>query len=400
MHILMVLDHAFPPDLRVENEIQTLIAAGIDVTLLAIAPDDRPGTDTHLGARIIRDRLPKKLRNVMRGLVSTVPLMDRYIERRVGALHAEFGFDAIHAHDLYLVGGALRAGKRLGLPVVADLHENWVEALRHYAWSTRAPGRWVVNLDRWARTEQRWVNAADRLVVVIEEAAARYEAMGVDPGRMTVLPNYVQLASFEGYALDPDLIERLRSPLTLVYTGGIDAHRGLESAVRAMPSVLESVPGARFVIVGDGRTRGELEALVEQLGLQDSVLFEGWQPQERIRSYTAAADVCLIPHLRTVHTDATIPHKLFHAMVTERPVVVSNCRPLQRIVESAQAGVVFEAGNADSLASAVQALHASPDGRARMGTCGREAVLDRYHWEAAAAGLVAMYRDLEGRSDS
>ncbi len=303
-------------------------------------------------------------------------------------------FRSIHAHDLYLVGGALRAGRRLGVPVVADLHENWVEALKHYAWSTRFPGRLVVNIPRWERVERRWVNEDDRLVVVIEEAAARYEVMGVDPEHIAVVPNYVRLESFEGYPLDEVLIERLRSPFTLVYTGVIDVHRGLDSVLRAFPQVRAAVPGARLVIAGDGRIRPELEALAADLGIRDAVLFEGWQPQERIRSYTAAADVCLIPHLRTAHTDATIPHKLFHAMVSERVVAVSDCRPLRRIVEAEGAGVVFEAGNPQAIAEALIGLARRPEERRRMGERGRAAVLVRYHWEAGAERLVQMYRDL------
>lgn len=396
MHVLMVIDHPFPPDLRVENEVQSLTEAGIEVTVLAIAPDERPQRDVHLGARIVRDRLPKKLRNVMRGLVSTVPLMDRYVARRARALHAERPFDAIHAHDLYLVGGALRAGRGLGVPVVADLHENWVEALRHYAWSNRFPARLVVSLPRWEGTERRWVEAADRLVVVIEEAAERYAAMGIPPERITVLPNYVRLDAFEEDPIDEALVARLRSPFTLVYTGGIDVHRGLETAVRAMPAVLREVPGARLVIVGDGRTKPDLEVLASQEGVAEAVQFEGWQPQPLIRSYTAAADVCLIPHLRTVHTDATIPHKLFHAMATERAVAASDCRPLKRIVGETGAGVVFEAGNAGALAEAVLRLYRDPEARRAMGARGRAAVLARYHWDAVAPRLVELYRTLPG----
>jgi len=53
-HILMVLDHSYPPDLRVENEVKTLVSAGYLVTVLAIGPDDRPAMEESGGARIFR----------------------------------------------------------------------------------------------------------------------------------------------------------------------------------------------------------------------------------------------------------------------------------------------------------------------------------------------------------
>ncbi len=198
-HILMVLDHPYPPDVRVENEARSLIDAGFEVSLLALAPDDRTERDTHDGTTIHRAKLPAKARNVMRGLVSTLPLMDYYLAREIRRVYEQHPFDALHMHDLYLVGAGLRAGRALGVPVVADLHENWVEALKHYAWSNRYPGKLVVNIPRWERTEQRWVHAADRLVVVIEEAEDRYAAMGVPRDRIAVVPNTVKLDAFRGF---------------------------------------------------------------------------------------------------------------------------------------------------------------------------------------------------------
>lgn len=392
--ILMVLDHAFPPDVRVENEALSLIEAGFEVGLLAIGPDDRPEREMHRGIRLFRDRLSAQVRNKLRGLAGTMPLLSWYLDRRIRQIHQEFPFDALHMHDLYLFGGGLRAGKKLGVPVVGDLHENWVEALKHYAWSTRFPGKLVVSIPRWERVERQWVNAVDRLIVVIEEARERNLRLGVDPEKIIVVPNTIKRAEFESYAVEPELVDAIRSDLTITYTGGFDVHRGLVSVLDAMPLVLDQVPGARLVLVGDGRIRGELEAQAEQLGIAEHVRFEGWQPQARLKSYILGSDVCLVPHLKTVHTDATIPHKLFHYMYLERPVVVSNCRPLERIVREVDAGLVYPAGEAAPLAQAILTLAAEPDQAEAMAQRGRAAVLDRYHWEATARHLVEMYDGL------
>ncbi|MDX1547033.1 MAG: glycosyltransferase family 4 protein [Rhodothermales bacterium] len=395
--ILMALDHAFPPDVRVENEALSLIEAGFEVGLLAIGPDDRPARAVHRGIHLFRDPLPAPVRNKLRGLAGTVPLLTWYLARRVGQVYREFRFDALHVHDLYLFGGGLRAARRLGVPLVGDLHENWVEALKHYAWSTRFPGRLVVSIPRWERVERRWVNAVDRLVVVIEEARARNLALGVDPEKIVVVPNTIRLDDFAEYAVEDAVVEAVRSPLTVTYTGGFDVHRGLASVIDAMPRVLEAVPGARLVLVGDGRIRGELEAQAASRGLGAAVRFEGWQPQARLKSYLLGSDVGLVPHLKTVHTDATIPHKLFHYMYLARPVVVSDCRPLARIVGETQAGLVYPAGDPEALAAAILRLAADREAAAAMGRRGRAAVQERYHWAHTVQGLVQMYEGLHGQ---
>lgn len=396
-HILMVLDQDFPPDPRVENEALSLLDAGFEVTVLSIAPDERAAVEMYQGIRIIRDRLPKSMRNKMRGLAGTFPFYTWYLTKRIRQVYKRYPFDALHMHDLYLFGSGLRVGKALGKPVIGDLHENWVEALKHYAWSTRFPGNLVVSIPRWEHLEKKWVHAVDQLIVVIEEAAERNRALGVPDTRITTVPNTIKRDAFDAYPRDEALIQRVESPLTITYTGGMDIHRGLASVIKAMPKVLAEQPLARLILVGDGRIKPELERLAQELGIADHVWFEGWQPQALLKSYILGSDICLVPHLKTVHTDATIPHKLFHYMYYEKPVIVSNCRPLKRIVEAEEAGLVYTAGDAISLAGAIAKLSRSVADRLEMGQKGKAAVLERYNWDATVQGLIGVYQSLAHR---
>lgn len=389
-HILMILDQDFPPDLRVENEARTLCAAGYEVTILAIAPDTRPKEEWLGPIRIVRERIPAQLRNKMRGLAGTIPLLHLFVRSRVRRIHTRYPVHALHAHDLYLFGPALVAGRSLGIPVIGDMHENWVEALRSYAWSTKAPGKWVVRPERWQVLEDRWSREVDHLVVVIEEMAERLVARGVDSDHITVIPNTVRLEEFDAWPVAPVDIGQENHRI-LLYTGGMDRHRGLEHLIDAMPSLVARHPDVRLVLVGDGATRGELEERAARSGVAEAILFTGWQPQERVKSFMAAASVGLIPHLKTAHTDHTIPHKLFHYMVMRLPVVASDCRPLVRILRDACSGSTYASGSAEELSDAVSALLADGESAREMGNRGHDAVRDRYHWDATARPLVQVY---------
>ncbi len=390
----MILDHSFPPDLRVENEIETLVEAGFEVCLLAIGPDQRPETEVVGGARIIRDRISASRRNRMRGLAGIIPILDRYIARRMRSIYTSWPFQAVHAHDLYLVGGALRGGRQLGVKVVADLHENWVAALKHYAWSNRFPARLIINLKRWDRLETDWSSSAEGIIVVIEEMAERLAAKGISEQKMIVLPNTIHRAHFDAYGIDKALSDSIKSDLTILYTGGMDVHRGIAVAIRAMPTVLASISTARLIFVGDGAVRGEMEELCSRLNLQDSVKFLGWQPQGKIPSYIAGADIGLIPHLKTDHTDHTIPHKLFHYMHMGLPVVASDCRPVERIVTALDAGLIYSSRESEELALAILTLAENPNLRAEKAKQGRRGVATRYNWETTASELRDFYRKL------
>ncbi len=391
--ILMVLDQPFPPDPRVLNEATTLVEAGFGVKVLSIGPDSRPVSENYRGIEIIRFRLPKELRNKMRGLAGSLPILAWFLGWLIPRVHRRYGFDVVHLHDLYLLGGGLAAARRLKVPVVADLHENWVQVLSQYAWSTRFPGRLFVNIPRWRKLEKRWLDAADQVIVVIKEAEERLAKLGIELSKLTVVPNTIKIGEFARCEIEKNIVEAIRSDFTITYTGGIDLHRGLDTLIRAMPAVLAE-GAAQLVIVGDGRIRPELEDLARELGVAEYVLFAGWQPQPRIKSYIAGSHVCMVPHLKSGQTDATIPHKLFHYMYMERPVVVTSCKPLERIVRETSCGLVCESGNPDSMGQSLKCLREDAEARRRMGENGHRAVVDRYNWDATVRPMVQMYKEL------
>lgn len=391
----MVLDHAYPPDLRVENEVKTLVSAGYEVTVLAIGPDSRNELEESGSSRIVRARIPTQMRNKMRGLAGSFPFLDWYLGSKLRKLYTSHPFHAIHAHDLYLFGACIKAGKKLGIPVVGDMHENWVEALRHYKWSTTIPGKWVVNLEKWQVLEDKWTQEVDHLIVVIEEMAERLTQNGLPSSHISTVPNTINLDDFASWPLQPlPGYEELRP--RLIYTGGMDRHRGLEDVVRAMPFITKEHPTAQLVLVGDGSVKSEIEALVSDLGMDQHVLFTGWQGQEKVKSYMAACDIGIIPHKKTIHTDHTIPHKLFHYMFMELPCIVSDCKPLKRIVNETQCGFVYESGRPGELAAHAIALINSAELRKKQGIAGSAAVRDRYNWDQTATALVNVYRELIG----
>ena len=174
----MVLDQSFPPDIRVENEACALAKAGFEVVLLILAPDTRSSTEKYLGFTIVRRNTPKKIRDWMRGLAGTIPVLSWYIAWHIWRLKRQYTFDAIHAHDLYMCGGALRAGRDAGIPVVADLHESWVSAIQQYAWSMRFPGRLFISIRKWRALEKRWIDEVEKIIVVTKEMKAHCISIG------------------------------------------------------------------------------------------------------------------------------------------------------------------------------------------------------------------------------
>ena len=65
----------------------------------------------------------------MRGLADAVPILSWHTAWQVRQVQKQYSFDVIHAHDLFICGGAQKAGRRAGALEVADLHEAWVAVI-------------------------------------------------------------------------------------------------------------------------------------------------------------------------------------------------------------------------------------------------------------------------------
>ena len=222
---------------------------------------------------------------------------------------------------------------------------------------------------------------------------SRLVSIGVDPERITVVENFVDRERFLAYPLETALLKELRGRYVITYAGNFLANRGLDTTLQAMQAVVRSAPKALLLLVGDGIARAELEELSRELGLKEHVRFEGWVEFSRVPTYLAASDVCIIPLIKTVQTDSALSHKLFQYMLMGKPVVVSRCAEMSRVIEETGCGLVFPPGDRDSLADALIDLKDEAT-RTRLGERGKRAVEERYNWSRSGAKLVALYATL------
>ena len=400
MRILMLLETTFPPDIRVENEAASLLRAGHEVHLLCRGSGKRTeALPSFLDALIVHTVPQKNELTGWRRRAPNISLLWFYDERwarRIRQLVAYVGpFDVIHVHDLPLVKTAQRAASKMGAVVVADMHENYPMVLPFYrsGRSISVLRRFLVDPKRWEKYEQARVPLCSATIAVTDRMKTRLASIGVDPQRITVVENLVDTERFLSYPLDGGLQE-FRDCYVITYVGGFLSNRGLDTTLRAMPKIISEIPEALLVLVGDGSARGDLEELSSELGLESHVRFEGWVDFGRIPGYLAASNVCILPLIRSVQTDAALSHKLFQYMLMGKPVVASACVEMSRVIQEADCGLLFPPGDSAALGDALIRLR-DPELRSRLGERGREAVLDRYNWSRSASRLLRVYEGLD-----
>lgn len=402
MKIGMILDLDFPPDVRVENEANALIQNDYEVFLLCLDYDNSlPKKEIYKGVHLNRIYKTKKWTNRGRGLINTPFNYYTYFwVKQIVKFAKENCIQILHIHDLYMFGAGLIANRKLKLPLIVDLHENYVEGLKHYRFANSFPGNILISIPKWERKEVEWCNKADYLITVIEEAVERYKSLGIPEEKITVVANYVNQDEF----LSPiklsaednsEILQKFKDKFVVTYIGGFDIHRGIESVVKAMPEIIKECPNSQLVLVGKGKNLKALVGLSQNLEVEKYISFEGWQPQSNLPFYIKASDICLIPHLKTVHTDNTIPHKLFHYMLLEKPVVAANCNPIERIINETKCGLVYKSNISNGLAECIKKLYKDPELREQQGKNGKKAVMGKYNWENTSKNLIKLYKEIE-----
>ena len=390
----MILDNEFTGDMRVENEVIALQNAGHKVFVLCLNYGNKKQFETFSNADIIRISIPLFVKNKIRGLNNTVfNFYPMFWSIHIKKFIFSNNIEVLHIHDLWMLESAFRGNKKFNLPVVADLHENFVYALNFYKYANTFPGNLLISKKRWKKNEKEWTNKVDYIITVIDEAIERYENIGNEKSKISVVANYVNLETFLAPEIEKKIVNRYINNFTLTYIGGFDIHRGLESTIKAVPKIIEEIKNFKLVLVGKGSNYEDIKNMAKELGVEKYVGFLGWQPPSKLPSYIKASNLCLIPHLKSVHTDNTIPHKLFQYMIFEKPVIATNCNPIKRILDETEAGVIYESGDENDLAKKIIELYQNPDMQKKMGAKGKEAVLNKYNWNETSKKLIDLYND-------
>jgi glycosyltransferase involved in cell wall biosynthesis len=383
MRILAVYGEDFPWDVRLQKILGGFQADGHEIHLVCRNLARRQLAEVVEGfecRRVISPRVPQVLNTAASVPAFFNPIWTRAITRGIRQARA----DVVFVRDLPLALAALRAAEAAGLPLLVDMAENHPAMWRtvNKLYPRQVSSRFMKNpaVGRWM--ERQVVPRADMILCVVPEMREHLLRLGARPERIRVVSNTPELEQVDGPALsqnDYRFPPRSGAYLEIAYVGFVDRSRGLQNILRAMARLGEAHPVPRLHIMGAGDYLRELQELASDLGLSERVFCHGWVDHEHLPSLIRRTDAGVIPHLRTEHTDTTVPNKLFDYMACGLPVLVSDLRPVVRIVNEEKCGIVFRDGDVEEISTAIERL-ADPVFRATLGRNGRDAILRRYNW--------------------
>jgi glycosyltransferase involved in cell wall biosynthesis len=269
----------------------------------------------------------------------------------------------------------LAASRRHRVPLVFEVRDLWprapieMGALRNPAARALARG-----------LEKAAYRGAKHVVALSPGMRDGVVAAGVDPGRVTLIPNAADLDLFAPDVDPGDLAGHFGDDFVVSYFGTMGEANDLDQVVRAATLLADrGERGITFALMGDGKRRPALEEEVRRRGLPNVALLPAGDKAAAAR-LAAASDACL-----TVFKDVPVlatnsPNKLFDTFAAGRAAIVNTGGWQRELVEDNHAGVYVRPADGEDLAAKVLELRDDPERTAEMGANARglaEARFDR-----------------------
>jgi glycosyltransferase involved in cell wall biosynthesis len=122
--------------------------------------------------------------------------------------------------------------------------------------------------------------------------------------------------------------------------------KGHEVTFRSVKTVVETIPNARFLIVGDGPRQSELERMVRDLGISEYVIFAGFV--DNIPEIYSFSDAAVLSSW-----SEGLPQSLLQAMASGVPVIATRVGGVPEIVINEETGILVDAGDHEALAEGI-----------------------------------------------
>lgn len=304
--------------------------------------------------------------------------------------------DVVHAHSPALNGlAALKAARRHGVPFVYEVRAFWEDAAVDHGTTRQGSLRY-----RLTRGLETWVlRRADAVTCICEGLRADIVGRGVDPARVTVIPNAVDTHRFSYRApRNAALAESLGLGDTPVvgFIGSFYGYEGLDLAIEALKRLRQSHSEIRLLLVGGGPQADNLRRQVREHGLEDGVIFTGRVPNEDVARYYTLVDAFLYPRRSMRLTELVTPLKPLEAMAQGIPVIASDIGGHRELIRHGETGLLFPAGDVDALADRVSDLIADDALAEHLRENGRAFVESERNWAASIGRYRGVYERLPG----
>ena len=226
---------------------------------------------------------------------------------------------------------------------------------------------------------------AGHIVANSEAALRRLRQEGVGAGRVSVIPNGIDLDAFRPTGRQESGFRNHDSALRRVVTvARFRPEKGLDTFIDAARLAVQRVPDLEFTLVGDGPLAGALEARVQSAGLSGRVRFLGLR--EDVADVLRDHDLFVLPS-----RSEAFPNAVLEAMATGLPIVATRVGGVPEMVEHGRSGILVPPGRPEEIAGAIVGLARRPSYARALGRRARADAEARYSFDRMVRQFEQLY---------
>lgn len=391
----MVLAGEFPPDERVEKEMESLLKAGFTVAIAVYTMQNKPVVELCNNYIIYRKNISRLLyKSSAAALI--LPCYFNFWYRFLDSILKKDQFHFIHIHDLPLSKTGYQLARKHNLKLICDQHEyysNWIVRTRHY---NTEMGKIIRTFSNWSKYERKYLQKADLVITVADSLKEIYiNQVKVSPLRVITLPNTPRLSDFNLANVDEDIVGKYKNKFVLFYGGSLDELRGIDFILQGVSRLKQEIHNLLFLVAGKENRTFNLQSLVTQYQVEKEVEYVGWVPLSILSSYVAASNVCLfVPRADNMEINNTIATKIYQYAAMGKPVIVSEARLMKEFVEANRLGFSVHFGNVEELCQSILNLRSSSEITEHIKSKA-VTIAQQYSWEKTSIEWVNYYDHLK-----
>lgn len=230
----------------------------------------------------------------------------------------------------------------------------------------------------------------NKIICVSDSLKKRLLSFKINPKKLTVIPNGVDISIFKANIssnfLNKYLINK-QNAKKVVFVGRLDPQKGVEFLIRSIPHIIKKYNEVHFIILGNGNLELKLKKLVKGLKIQSYVTFLNMIPLEKMAEFYASADIFCLPSLHE-----GFPLSLAEALSMGLVIVASATEGIPEAILEDKNGFLVEPGNVNSLVKKLlKALRLSDEQIRGISERNINLAKDKYSWKILVKKIEDVY---------
>ncbi|MBI5030196.1 MAG: glycosyltransferase family 4 protein [Chloroflexi bacterium] len=343
----MLVHSTYPyEETRVQRQADVLVEHGHDVDVICLRRGTEPSVEFVDGIRVLRIPVRRDKKRGALGQFIEYLVFGFFAFVLMTRMHLRRRYDVVQVHNLpdFLVFAAF-VPRLTGSRIILDLHDLMPEfyCAKFQSSMSSLPVRLI------ALQERLSCAFAHHIITVTESWRQTLIQRGVPPPKCSVVMNLADLRYFQRDASSINSSGKFR----LVYHGQVTRRYGLDVLLQALVRVRKEIPNVRLTIHGGGEFMDNVCALVQSLGLEETVaLHREFLPVTDLGRFIMAHDVGIVPYRRDVFTDGILPTKLLEYVALELPVIAARTPTIGAYFDENMVEF-FESENVEELAQRI-----------------------------------------------